>query len=119
MEITLDFILQLVFYTTIAFAIFMAVLSLIYFVTFKGHRLSGESLAIIIERTEIPKLATIILIIIAVTFLALLKIVEGEAVITILSGIAGYVLGGRNNSRGGKDPEKPKANPQKNKAATV
>jgi len=118
MDITLDFILQLVFYTTIAFAIFMAVLSLIYWVTFRGHRLSGESLAIIIERTEVPKLATIILIIIAVTFLALLKIVEGEAVITILSGIAGYVLGGRNSGRNHKDPIKAKPGDTGKKPAT-
>ncbi|MBO6827178.1 MAG: hypothetical protein JJ879_13310 [Sneathiella sp.] len=117
MEISQDFILQLVFYTTIAFAIFMAVLTLIYFVTFRGHRYTGESLAAIIERTEIPKLATIILIIVAVTFLALLKIIEGEAVITILSGIAGYVLGGRNPARHDKDPTKPKAGSTSKNAA--
>ncbi|MBE7638273.1 hypothetical protein GUA87_15555 [Sneathiella sp. P13V-1] len=108
MEITLDFIRQMVMYTTIAFTVFMVAMVIVW-ITFKGHRLSGESLAKIIERTEIPKLATIVLIIVAVTFLALLKIIEGEAVITILSGIAGYVLGGRASGKADRQKQTPTA----------
>ena len=107
MTITAEFVGELVYYTTIAFCVFMTALMLIYWTTFRGRKLTGESIALIIERTEIPKLATIILIIVAATFLALLELVEGESVITILSGIAGYVLGGRANMKEDRPPRKP------------
>ena len=99
MTITPDFILELSLYVLIAFACFCLVLCVGYFVTFWNHNFSGESMAIILERSEIPKLATIILIIIATTFLGLLELVEGESIVAILSGIAGYVLGGRTSAK--------------------
>ncbi|WP_169569808.1 hypothetical protein [Sneathiella limimaris] len=99
MTITPDFILQICYYGLIAFGIFCAVVAIACWVTFRGHNLSGDSLSNIIAQTEIPKLATIILIIVAATFLGLLQLVSGESVVAILSGIAGYVLGGRNPQR--------------------
>jgi hypothetical protein len=94
MTITPEFILQLCFYTLIAFALFCAVTAIAYWATFRGHNLSGDSLSTIIAQTQIPKLITIILIIVSTTFLGLLQLVSGESVVAILSGIAGYVLGG-------------------------
>ncbi len=103
MEITPEFILQIALYGLAAFGMFCVVLIVAYWVTFRDHKLSGDSLAAIIERSEIPKLATTILIIVAATFLAMLGLVTGESVIAILSGVAGYVLGGR--KVGGKKNE--------------
>jgi hypothetical protein len=60
----------------------------------KGN-ISGASIARILQQTDIPKLATIILIVLAASLLGLLRVIAGEAVIALLSGIAGYVLGNR------------------------
>ena len=99
MDLTPDFVLTLALYALIGFGILGAGLTVVAVVIFRGHNLKGESLALIVQRTEIAKLATIVLIILAVTLLGLLKLVEGEAVVAILSGIAGYVLGGRGGGR--------------------
>ncbi|WP_025899368.1 hypothetical protein [Sneathiella glossodoripedis] len=109
MELTQEFILQLCLYALIAFGLFCAVTAIAYWATFRGHNLSGESLSTIIAQTEIPKLITIILIIVSTTFLGLLQLVNGESVVAILSGIAGYVLGGQ----GVRRKEKPTSAPQK------
>ncbi len=95
MDVTPEFVLKIALNLLIAFGILAAGLTLAAVFIFKGHNLSGQSLALIVQRTEIAKVATIVLIILTVAFLGLLKIVEGEAVVAVLSGIAGYVLGGR------------------------
>jgi hypothetical protein len=46
------------------------------------------------QRGDALRMITVGGIVIAATFLGLAKIVEGTAVVAILSGIAGYVLGG-------------------------
>lgn len=104
MTITSEFILEISLYSLFAFGVFCTLLGVVYWTTFRNHNLSGESLAVIIERSEVPKLATIILIIVAATFLGLMQLVEGESIIAILSGIAGYVLGGRANQKKDKEP---------------
>ena len=104
MTITPDFILQISLYALIAFGIFCSVVAIALWSTFRGHNLSGESLSNIIAQTDIPKLTTIILIIVAATFLGLLQLVSGESVVAILSGIAGYVLGARPPLRKEKPP---------------
>ena len=48
---------------------------------------------------ELAKLLAIVLIVLAVTVLAIKGIVQGDAVVAILSGIAGYVLGGFHRDR--------------------
>lgn len=98
MNITAEFILEIAGYALIAFGIFCVTAAAICWIMFKGRKLTGESLSTIIAQTEVPKLTTIIMIIVAVTFLGLVNVVEGESVITILSGVAGYVLGSRHSS---------------------
>ena len=95
MDVTTEFVIEIGLYVLIAFGITTAGLTIGAIVIFRNHNLSGESLALIVERSEVAKLATIVLIVLAVTFLGLLKIVAGEAVVAVLSGIAGYVLGGK------------------------
>ena len=91
----LGFIMQLAQYMLIAFGIMIAGAAVVYTMLFWKGNISGPSIARIIHQTDIPKLATIIMIILSASLLGLLGIIQGEAVIALLSGIAGYVLGNR------------------------
>ena len=46
------------------------------------------------ERAKALQMITVILIVVAAAFLALIHIIDSNGVVGILSGIAGYVLGG-------------------------
>lgn len=46
------------------------------------------------ERAKALQMITVILIVVAAAFLALLRVIDSNGVVGILSGIAGYVLGG-------------------------
>jgi hypothetical protein len=91
----LAFILTLAQYMLIAFGILIAGAAVVYITLFWKGNFSGASIARILQQTDIPKLATIIMIVLAASLLGLLRIIAGEAVIALLSGIAGYVLGNR------------------------
>jgi hypothetical protein len=95
----LNFILTLAQYLLIALGIFMAGVSAVYVSMFWKGNMSGASISRILHQTDVPKLATIITIVLAASLLGLLRIIEGEAVIALLSGIAGYVLGNRSNAK--------------------
>lgn len=79
----------------IGFGILIAGAAVVYSVLFWKGNLSGANIARILHETDVPKLATIILIVLAASLLGLLRVIAGEAVIALLSGIAGYVLGNR------------------------
>jgi hypothetical protein len=89
----LGFVLQLAQLLLIALGVFMAAVTIVYSVMFWRGNFSGDSIARILGHTDIPKLATIIVIVLATSLLGLLGIIAGEAVIALFSGIAGYVLG--------------------------
>lgn len=91
----LDFILKLAQFLLIAFAIMMAGAAVVYVTMFWRGNFDGASIARILQQTDVPKLATIIMIVLAASLLGLLGVIAGEAVIALLSGIAGYVLGDR------------------------
>jgi hypothetical protein len=91
----LAFILTLARYLLIAFGIMIAGGAVVYITMFRKGNFSGASIAKILQQTDVPKLATIILIVLAASLLGLLGVIAGEAVIALLSGIAGYVLGNR------------------------
>ena len=91
----LDFILKLAQFLLIAFAIMMAGAAVVYITMFWKGNFDGASIAKILQQTDVPKLATIIMIVLAASLLGLLGVIAGEAVIALLSGIAGYVLGDR------------------------
>ncbi|HEU4956147.1 MAG TPA: hypothetical protein VFT40_00820 [Sphingomicrobium sp.] len=95
----LDFILQLAQFLLIAFAILIAGAAVVYITMFWKGNLSGAGIAGILRQTDVPKLATIIMIVLAASLLGLLGVIEGEAVIALLSGIAGFVLGHRGASK--------------------
>lgn len=91
----LNFIITLCRFMLIAFGILIAGAAVVYSTLFWKGNFSGASIARILQQTDIPKLATIILIVLAASLLGLLGVIAGEAVIALLSGIAGYVLGNR------------------------
>lgn len=91
----LSFIVTLSQIGLIGFGILIAGAAVVYSVLFWKGNLSGASIARILQQTDIPKLATIILIVLAASLLGLLGVIAGEAVIALLSGIAGYLLGNR------------------------
>lgn len=91
----LDFIIKLAQFLLIAFAIMIAGAAVVYVTMFWKGNFDGASIAKILQQTDIPKLATIIMIVLAASLLGLLGVIAGEAVIALLSGIAGYVLGDR------------------------
>ena len=91
----LDFIIKLAQMMLIGFAIMIAGASVVYITMFWKGNFSGTSIARILQQTDVPKLATIIMIVLAASLLGLLQVIAGEAVIALLSGIAGYVLGNR------------------------
>ena len=91
----LDFIIKLAQMMLIGFAIMIAGASVVYITMFRKGKFTGASIARILQQTDVPKLATIIMIVLAASLLGLLQVIAGEAVIALLSGIAGYVLGHR------------------------
>ena len=91
----LDFIIKLAQMMLIGFGIVIAGASVVYITMFWKGNFSGASIARILQQTDVPKLATIIMIVLAASLLGLLGVIAGEAVIALLSGIAGYVLGNR------------------------
>ena len=91
----LNFIITLCRYMLIAFGILIAGAAAVYSTLFWKGNFSGANIVRILQQTDIPKLATIILIVLAASLLGLLQVIAGEAVIALLSGIAGYVLGNR------------------------
>ena len=99
----LNFVITLAQYLLIAFGIFIAGVSAVYVSMFWKGNFSGSSIAKILQQTDVPKLATIIAIVVAASLLGLLRVIAGEAVIALLSGIAGYVLGNRNDAKASAD----------------
>ena len=99
-------------------ALFITMLSLgiMGAIAFKGSQNSAGTYTKMFERANMLQMLTVISIIISVTFLGLTHIVEGSSVIAVLSGIAGYVLGGIKNDKaddetdGSKNTEKSKGN---------
>jgi len=91
----LSFVITLAELFLIAFGIVIGGATVVYVAMFWKGNISGASIARILQQTDVPKLATIILIVLAASLLGLLRIIAGEAVIALLSGIAGYVLGNR------------------------
>ena len=93
------FIITLAQMLLIAFGIVIGGATVVYVAMFWKGNITGASIARILQQTDVPKLATIIMIVLAASLLGLLRIIEGEAVIALLSGIAGYVLGNRSEPK--------------------
>lgn len=67
----------------------------------------AKTFTLFLQRGDALRIMTVGGIVVAATFLALAGILEGAAVASILSGIAGYVLGGLRQDK--DDPETDKS----------
>ena len=68
---------------------------------------SVRELASLMNRVDALRLLTVGMIVTAATTLALAKVLDGSSLAAILSGIAGYVLGGKTPRRGYLAPPSP------------
>ena len=101
----MSFTLELVRYALYAFAVLATGLTIVAAVLFYKTMYSGERVGVIVQQTQIAKLATIVLIVMSVTLLRVLGQIDAEAVVAVLSGIAGYVLGDRGARQGRSAPD--------------
>lgn len=85
---------KLVFWAITAcfFLVILVVGGLLLFVFNKIPQQYGGTLRAVLDKTELLKLATIFIIIIASTYLSLVDALN-DSVVAIFSGVAGYVLG--------------------------
>ena len=90
----IDLVIQLSYYVLWAFGIMILGAAAVY-IAMVCNKVPGEKVAKILHEADVPKMTTIILIVCAGSLLGVLGIVSGDAVISLLSGIAGYVLGNR------------------------
>ena len=65
------------------------------------------------ERLQVLQLLTVMLVIASATVLALFNIIESNGIVGILSGVAGYVLGGLNRAPAPAKPSPPATEPAK------
>ena len=88
----MQFLLEISFYASVLVAVFLVALTVIASVAFwKGET---KTLTTVVLSSSPLQTLTICLIIFAASSLRILELVQTEAVVSILSGIAGYVLGG-------------------------
>ena len=75
----------------------------------------------IFERMQVLQLLTVMLVIASATILALLGILNSNGITGILSGVAGYVLGGlgRTQAAAQQSTDKPRSSDAKSKASGV
>ncbi len=66
---------------------------------------SAKSFGLMFQRGNFLRIATVIMVVLAVLFLGLVDILKENGIISILSGIAGYVLGGLDRNKDGSDTE--------------
>jgi hypothetical protein len=77
-----------------AFGILAAGFTLLGIAAFLKTENSAGSFTKLFERLQILKMATVMLVIIATTYLSLFGIIDSNGAVGIFSGVAGYVLGG-------------------------
>ena len=75
-------------------ALSIAIMGSIAFYRAPADKNPAYTFSQLFERAKTLQMMTIILIVVAATFLALCNVINSNGVVGILSGIAGYVLGG-------------------------
>jgi hypothetical protein len=98
-----------------AFGILAAGFTLLGVAAFLKTENSASSFSKLFERLQILKMATVMLVIIATTYLSLFGIIDSNGAVGIFSGVAGYVLGGL-EKKAAEVPAAPE--PEANKGST-
>lgn len=81
----LAFVLQIAKYFLVAFGILMVSVTIVYVTVFYRGSLNGRGIASILQQTDVPRIVTIILIILSASFLGRLQVIAGEPEIALLS----------------------------------
>ena len=92
----MDLKVLVVICTTIIICLGIITLGIVAFVAFKQtQKGSAASFGLMFQRASFLRISTVLMIVIAIIYLSTIGVfVEQSGVIGILSGIAGYVLGG-------------------------
>ena len=99
-------------YGTIVGSLVVLALGIMGAIAFWNGKESADAFSTLIERANIVQMLTVVMIIMAAVGLRLLDKITPEAVVSMLSGIAGYVLGGSGrNRKNADDAERAKSAP--------
>jgi hypothetical protein len=91
---------NLALYGTIVGALVVIGLTVMGSIAFwKTEKDPAASFSLLIQRANITQMLAVVMIIMAAVGLRLLDKINAEAVVSLLSGIAGYVLGGVNRGQ--------------------
>jgi hypothetical protein len=71
---------------------------------------SARTFSLLFERANVIQMLAVLLIILAATGLRIMDKIGAEALVSLLSGIAGYVLGGVSRSQRSTREEEPQSN---------
>jgi len=102
---------QLGFYLTImvcAVAVCATVVGGIAF--WKTDKGAAKTFSLLIERANALQMAAVVLIVMGGCSLRIMNLISADATVSILSGIAGYVLGGVSRKTSSKSDEEPDSN---------
>jgi hypothetical protein len=94
-----EYLIAITKYSTIAFAICVVGITIVACVAF--YKNEGKTFSLLIQRSGALQLVTVLTIILAAAFLTVIGKITTEGIVSILSGIAGYVLGGASKIRQG------------------
>jgi polyferredoxin len=72
---------------------------------YRSEKGQARSFGLMFKRGNFLRIATVIMVVLVVLFLGLMDIIKENGIIGILSGIAGYVLGGLEHHKEGNDTE--------------
>jgi uncharacterized membrane protein YedE/YeeE len=107
MNIDSNVVLTLASYFLIAFGLLVVGFTIIGGIAFsRTQKGAAKSFTLLVQRGDLIRILTVTLILLVATLLTLLGKIEGAAMVGILSGIAGYVLGSLDKGIKGTDANK-------------
>lgn len=93
--------------TIIATALVIGVTAIGAIAFLKAQKGSAKTFSLLLQRASALQMLSVTLIVIAASILCALGSISGEAAVTLLSGVAGFVLGGVAKSRQGEEETTP------------
>lgn len=94
----------LVLYLTIIIAVIVTGGTIVGSIAFwRTQQGAAKTFSLLLQRASALQMLAVILIILAACALRTLDLINSEAVVTLLSGIAGYVLGGSARTKQGEE----------------
>jgi hypothetical protein len=101
-----ELLIQLSLYVTIIIAVLAAGATIVGSIVFwRTQQGAADAFSLLLRRANALQMLTVILIILAAFALRILDLIGPEAVVTLFSGIAGYVLGGTGRAKQGQKAE--------------